>query len=151
LQAFEDTVGQKSGIASLDGNGQVPTTQLPSVETQLGFTPYDATNPAGYISTNQQIIVSGDATGSGTTTLPLTLAASGVTAGTYTKVTVDAKGRVTTGAALASTDVVTALGYTPATASATTQAEADAQTGITNAAAAQTKCLWISSSSNVHC
>ncbi|KYG66603.1 hypothetical protein AZI86_06040 [Bdellovibrio bacteriovorus] len=38
---------------------------------------------------------------------------SGATAGTYTKVTVDAKGRVTTGASLASSDITTALGYTP--------------------------------------
>lgn len=43
----------------------------------------------------------------------LTLAASGATAGTYTKVTVDAKGRVTFGAALSSGDVTTALGFTP--------------------------------------
>lgn len=55
----------------------------------------------------------------------LTLANSGVTAGTYTKVTVDAKGRVTAGAAIASTDLPTytgtltstqvtdGLGYTP--------------------------------------
>ena len=43
-----------------------------------------------------------------------TLANSGVTAGTYTKVTVDAKGRVTAGASVASTDVTGALGYTPA-------------------------------------
>ncbi len=43
-----------------------------------------------------------------------TLANSGVAAGTYTKVTVDAKGRVTAGASLASTDMTGALGYTPA-------------------------------------
>jgi len=69
----------------------------------------------------------GDVTGSGNTgsSTALTLANSGATAGTYTKVTVDAKGRVTTGASLASGDlptytgtitssqVTTALGYTP--------------------------------------
>lgn len=57
----------------------------------------------------------GDVTGSGSTgsSTALTLANSGVTAGTYTKVTVDAKGRVTTGASLASSDVTTALGFTP--------------------------------------
>lgn len=44
----------------------------------------------------------------------LTLAASGVTAGTYLKVTVDAKGRVTAGGTLLSSDIATALGYTPA-------------------------------------
>lgn len=150
-----------------------------NVTTALGYTPYDSTNPSGYITSaalsgyltsataastyqpvdadltsiagiaatagllkktaadtwsldtntyltgNQSITVSGDASGSGTTSIALTLANSGVTAGTYTKVTVDAKGRVTTGASLASADlptytgtltssqVTTALGYTP--------------------------------------
>ena len=46
----------------------------------------------------------------------IVLSNSGVTAGTYTKVTVDAKGRVTSSAALASSDVTAALGYTPANA-----------------------------------
>ena len=49
------------------------------------------------------------------------LSNSGVAAGTYTKVTVDAKGRVTSSSSLASSDVTTALGYTPASASAATQ------------------------------
>lgn len=78
-----------------------------------------------YLTGNQSITFTGDAAGSGTTSVALTLATSGVTAGTYTKVTVDAKGRVTTGASLASADlptytgsitssqVTTALGFTP--------------------------------------
>ncbi len=89
------------------------------VTTALGFTPYNSTNPSAFISANQSITVSGDATGSGTTALALTLAASGVSAGTYTKVTVDAKGRVTVGAALNSSDVTTALGFTPVNANGT--------------------------------
>jgi len=44
----------------------------------------------------------------------IVLSNSGVTAGTYTKVIVDAKGRVTSSSVLASSDVTTALGYTPA-------------------------------------
>lgn len=40
-------------------------------------------------------------------------ATSGVVAGTYTKVTVDVRGHVTTGANIASGDVTGALGYTP--------------------------------------
>lgn len=90
------------------------------------------TNDSGYLTTNQTITFTGDATGSGTTAVSLSLANSGVTAGTYTNasITVDAKGRVTsassgsgggvtsfntrTGAiTLTSSDVTTALGYTP--------------------------------------
>ncbi|MGD9697599.1 tail fiber domain-containing protein [Acinetobacter sp.] len=64
--------------------------------------------PAGsYLTTNQTITLSGDATGSGTTSIVLTLANSGVTAGTYTKITVDAKGRATSGTTLSSTDIPT--------------------------------------------
>jgi phage-related tail fiber protein len=101
---------------TVNAQGQVTSgTSLSSgdVTTALGFTPYNATNPSGYISANQTITLSGDVTGSGTTAITATLANSGVSAGTYTKVTVNAKGLVTTGASLASGDVTTALGYTP--------------------------------------
>lgn len=50
-----------------------------------------------YLTGNQTVTISGDATGSGSTAITLTLSNSGVTAGAYTKVTVDAKGRVTAG------------------------------------------------------
>lgn len=58
-----------------------------------------ALETATYLTANQTITVSGDATGSGSTAISLTLANSGVTAGTYRSVTVDAKGRVTAGTA----------------------------------------------------
>jgi hypothetical protein len=64
-----------------------------------------ALDTSAYLTGNQSISVSGDATGSGTTSIALTLANSGVTAGTYTKVTVDAKGRVTTGATASISDL----------------------------------------------
>ena len=43
----------------------------------------------------------------------LTLANSGVTAGTYSKLTVDAKGRVTSATNITSSDITQTLGYTP--------------------------------------
>ena len=55
------------------------------------------TNGAGFITSNQSISVTGDATGSGTTSIALILANSGATAGTYNNVTVNAKGLVTSG------------------------------------------------------
>lgn len=58
-----------------------------------------------YISSNQNITISGDASGAGSTAIALTLANSGVTAGTYTKLTVDAKGRATAGSLLLATDI----------------------------------------------
>jgi hypothetical protein len=65
------------------------------------------------LQTARTIATSGDATGTATSfdgsaniTIPLTLAASGVTAGTYKSVTVDAKGRVTGG-----TNPITLAGY----------------------------------------
>lgn len=61
---------------------------------------------AVYLTGNQTITLSGDATGSGTTAIAVTLANSGVTAGTYRSVTVDAKGRVTGG-----TNPTTLAGY----------------------------------------
>jgi len=82
------------------------------------------TNP-GYITANQNITVSGDVTGSGTTSMALTLAASGVTAGTYNNsatavspITVDAKGRVTAiGTAVTVTPAWTSVSGKPTTLS----------------------------------
>lgn len=72
----------------------------------------DSANTASQLATGQTISVSGDATGTsaafnGTAgvTIPVSLSETGVTAGTYTKVTVDEKGRVTEGASLAESDI----------------------------------------------
>jgi hypothetical protein len=59
---------------------------------------------ATYLTANQTVTLSGDASGSGATAITVTLASVG-TAGTYTKVTTDAKGRVTSGTTLSTTDL----------------------------------------------
>jgi phage-related tail fiber protein len=84
---------------TVDAKGRVTAgAQLVSgdVTTALGFTP---------ISANQSITLSGDATGSGTTAITVTLANSGATAGTFTKLTVNAKGLVTSATTLAASDI----------------------------------------------
>lgn len=50
-----------------------------------------------YLTTNQNITLSGDVTGSGTTGITATLSNTGVTAGSYTSanITIDSKGRIT--------------------------------------------------------
>lgn len=60
-----------------------------------------------YLTGNQTISLSGDATGSGATSIPVTLANTGIAAGTYTKLTVDAKGRATSGTTLSAADIPT--------------------------------------------
>ena len=93
-------------------------------------------NPAdaAKLTTARSFSINGDGTapavnfdGTGNVALALTLANSGVTAGTYTKLTVDAKGRVTAGAAIAVADLpsipkskVTGLGTAAALDTGTT-------------------------------
>lgn len=59
-----------------------------------------------YITGNQSISLSGDITGTGTTAITASLANVG-TVGTYTKVSTDEKGRVTSGTTLSATDIPT--------------------------------------------
>lgn len=60
-----------------------------------------------YLTGNQSISVTGDATGTGTTAIGLTLATVNSNVGTFTKVTVNAKGLVTAATTLAATDIPT--------------------------------------------
>lgn len=77
----------------------------------------------GYITGNQTITLSGDASGSGTTAITLTLSNSGVVSGTYNNsttsispFTVDAKGRITNiGAAVTITPAWSSITSTPTT------------------------------------
>lgn len=91
---------------------------------------------ATQLATSRTFTITGDATatpqsfnGTQNVSLPLTLATTGVTAGTYAKVTVDAKGRVTAGAALAASD----LPNSGATAGTYTKVTVDAKGRVTAA------------------
>ena len=85
---------------------------------------------SAYLTGNQTVTLSGDASGSGTTAITLTLA-SVATAGTYRSVTVDAKGRVTAG-----TTPTTLAGYGITDAQAK-DATLTALSGVTWAAGTQ--------------
>ena len=107
LSGTQTVTGNKTFTGSVDLTGSTATasTQLTSdSSTKLATTAY--VKGQNYLTGNQSITVSGDASGSGTTSITLTLAAAG-TAGTYTKVTTDSKGRVTSGTTLSATDIPT--------------------------------------------
>jgi len=75
---------------------------------------YLASNPNGYISGNQSITLSGDVSGTGTTAITTTLATiTQAATGSFVKVTLDTKGRVTGNTAVIASDITTALTYTP--------------------------------------
>ena len=93
-----------SGNKTFTGDVIVPTQATGDSSTKAASTAF--VKAQNYLTGNQTITFSGDASGSGTTSVTLTLANAG-TAGTYTKVTTDAKGRVTSGTTLAATDIPT--------------------------------------------
>lgn len=89
-------------LAWVNGNFQPLNTDLTAIlslgdtggflkNVSAGHWEYD-TNV--YLTGNQPITISGDATGTGATAINLTLINTGVTGGTYSQVTVDSKGRV---------------------------------------------------------
>jgi len=102
----------------LVGNGTSAVTAITGTASQLlrrnaGNTAYEFFTPT-YISGNENITLSGDVTGSGTTAITTTLATITQGAGSsFVKITLDTKGRVTGNTAVGSTDITTALGYTP--------------------------------------
>lgn len=104
--AFVATTGTQtiSGLKTFNSSPLVPTAGTASNDTTAASTAF--VKSLGYLTGNQTITFTGDATGSGATSVTLTLSNSGVTAGTYRSVTVDAKGRITAG-----TNPTTLAGY----------------------------------------
>ena len=97
------TVATVNKILKLDSNAKLPASITGNADGNAAT--------ATKLTTARTISISGDGTSSGTfdgssnLSLSLTLSNSGVTAGTYTKVTVDSKGRVTTATTLSSSDI----------------------------------------------
>lgn len=92
-----------TGAKTFTTSPVLPTPSTSDDSTKAATTAF--VKAQSYLTGNQSISFTGDATGSGTTSVSLTLANSGVSAGTYPKVTVDAKGRVTAGASLLAADI----------------------------------------------
>jgi hypothetical protein len=123
-----------SVVASLNPSGNLTAASIiRSGGTSSQFLKADGSiDSNAYITGNQTITLSGDATGSGTTAITVVLANSGVAAGTYnnsaTQVrpfTVDAKGRVTS--------IGTAVTITPAFSDVTGKPTTLSGYGITDA------------------
>lgn len=94
------------GVSSVNGQTGVVVLDAADVgAVAIGSNISQLVNDAGYIIGNQTITLSGDLTGSGTTSINAQLTNTGVSAGTYTKVTVDVKGRVTSATTLAASDI----------------------------------------------
>lgn len=107
IGAFVALTGAQSiaDIKTFTSSPVVPTVSSGDNSTKAASTAF--VKAQNYLTANETITLSGDVTGSGTTAITTTLANSGVTTGTYTKVTVDAKGRVTVGANLSAGDIPT--------------------------------------------
>ena len=88
--------GDLTAIAALSGTG---------ILTRTGTNTWSLDTNT-YLTGNQIVTLSGDATGSGTTSIAVTLKSVG-TAGTYTKITTDAQGRVISGTTLVASDIPT--------------------------------------------
>ena len=117
--SITNTMLANAAVANLSGTNTGDETAA-TIKTKLGIVTLSGSNTG-----DQTITLTGDATGTGTGSFAVTLAASGVTAGTVnnsatavTPITVDAKGRVTgTGTAVTITPAFSSLTGKPTTLS----------------------------------
>ena len=105
LSGTQTVTGNKtfSGSVALGSSATASTPSSGDNSTSVATTAY--VQGEGFLTGNETITVSGDASGSGTTSISLTLANSGVSAGTTSGITVDAKGRVTAITGLVAGDI----------------------------------------------
>ena len=96
-----------AGSKTYSGTLIAPTQSSGDSSTKVATTAYVQGEIGSFITGNETITLSGDATGSGTTGITVTLANSGVSAGTTSGITVDAKGRITAITGLAVSDIPT--------------------------------------------
>jgi hypothetical protein len=128
---FDNKVADGSELTSATNTGKIAPAAHHHNGTYLAVGGNAAT--ASALATARTIAASGDATwsvsfnGSADVSAALTLANSGVTAGTYKSVTVDAKGRVTGG-----TNPTTLAGYGISDAYTTSEVDTIISTTITN-------------------
>ncbi len=88
-------------------------TGTPTAPTQAAGSANAAIATTAFVAASQPALVfTGDVLGSGSSPIALALPPI-ATPGVFTKLTVNAKGQVTAGAAIAAADVTAALGYTP--------------------------------------
>lgn len=123
LAAFPATGESAKIYVAADTNSTYRWTGTQYINIPSGVGLADA---AVKLNTARSISTTGDATwtvsfdGSANVSAALTLADSGVVAGTYTKVTVDSKGRATVGGSLVQADIPT-LDYTTVTSAASVE------------------------------
>ena len=94
-----------AGSKTYSGTLIAPTQSGGDSSTKVATTAYVQGEIGSFITGNETITLSGDASGSGTTSISVTLANSGVSAGTTSGITVDAKGRITAITGLAASDI----------------------------------------------
>nr|BAR25957.1 phage-related tail fiber protein [uncultured Mediterranean phage uvMED]BAR25985.1 phage-related tail fiber protein [uncultured Mediterranean phage uvMED]BAR25992.1 phage-related tail fiber protein [uncultured Mediterranean phage uvMED]BAR26043.1 phage-related tail fiber protein [uncultured Mediterranean phage uvMED]BAR26086.1 phage-related tail fiber protein [uncultured Mediterranean phage uvMED] len=105
LSGTQTVTGNKtfSGSVALGSSATASTPSSGDDSTSVATTAY--VQGEGFITGNETITVSGDASGSGTTSISLTLANSGVSAGTTSGITVNAKGLITGITSLVASDI----------------------------------------------
>ena len=107
LSGTQTVTGAKtfSGAVVLGSSATATTPSTSDNDTSVATTAF--VKAQNYLTGNETITISGDASGSGTTSISLTLANSGVSAGTTSGVTVNAKGLITGITSLVASDIPT--------------------------------------------